>query len=499
MTLALSLTQSAPSCSEHELVAAVRRGDDRAFEVLYSRYHRRIASYVYGMVADHGRAEDVTQEVFISALRRLRNTDRPIVFKPWLYEVAKNACIDEFRRARRGQEVPLGRDDEIAGANPRLMALAPSPETAMESKQKLADLRGAFRGLSESHHKVIVLRELEGLSYAQIGERLGMSQTVVESTLFRARRRLGEEYEDLISGRRCQRVRTVIDEGDTRTASSLGIKQRRLIARHLSHCQACRRHAKLAGVDDALLQQPTVIGRIAALLPIPIWLRSRLGGGGSSSAALVQSAQVAAANPAAFDGFARAAAAAMTIVIAGAGTGLVALGSSSPHHTAARQLPVHAAPVIRSAAGRAAPRAARTVRSRSGSVAPARTSRPIIVPGKQTVSEVAKQLISKPGGAAGSGSATVPHAGASGSGAGATIGGGSSGGLGRAGTGGALNAAPSIGELSGTEALPKLPGLPLSAVTKGAVVAAENVASATTGTPGGAGSWSAGTTTESGH
>ena len=67
MPLALSVTQSAPSCSEHELLAAVRRGDDRAFEVLYSRYHRRIASYVYGMVGDHGRAEDITQEVFGTA------------------------------------------------------------------------------------------------------------------------------------------------------------------------------------------------------------------------------------------------------------------------------------------------------------------------------------------------------------------------------------------------------------------------------------------------
>jgi len=57
---------------EHEFVAAVRRGEDRAFEQLYSRYGRRIVSYVFGMVGDHGRAEDVTQEVFVSALRRRR-------------------------------------------------------------------------------------------------------------------------------------------------------------------------------------------------------------------------------------------------------------------------------------------------------------------------------------------------------------------------------------------------------------------------------------------
>ena len=93
--------------TDHRLVAAVRRGDDRAFELLYERYHRRIHAYVVGMVKDHGRAEDVTQEVFVSALRRMRRTDRPIAFKPWIYEIAKNACIDQFRRSRRAEEVSL--------------------------------------------------------------------------------------------------------------------------------------------------------------------------------------------------------------------------------------------------------------------------------------------------------------------------------------------------------------------------------------------------------
>src|SRR5215218_329860 len=90
--------------SEHKLVAAVRHGDDRAFEALYGRYHRRIHAYVLGMVKDHQRAEDVTQDVFVSALRRMRATERPIAFKPWVYEIAKNACIDQFRRSRRAEE-----------------------------------------------------------------------------------------------------------------------------------------------------------------------------------------------------------------------------------------------------------------------------------------------------------------------------------------------------------------------------------------------------------
>ena len=86
--------------TEHELVAAARAGDDRAFEELYSRYRERILAFILSKVRDHGRAEDIAQEVFISALRRLRASDSEIAFKPWIYEIAKNACIDEFRRAQ---------------------------------------------------------------------------------------------------------------------------------------------------------------------------------------------------------------------------------------------------------------------------------------------------------------------------------------------------------------------------------------------------------------
>ena len=109
------------------LVAAVRRGDDRAFEQLYSRYQRRITGYVLGMVKDHGRAEDITQEVFISALRRMRETDRPIAFKPWIYEIAKNACIDQFRRSRRAEEVSFDAGDGLGRADQgRLVAAEPT-------------------------------------------------------------------------------------------------------------------------------------------------------------------------------------------------------------------------------------------------------------------------------------------------------------------------------------------------------------------------------------
>jgi RNA polymerase sigma factor (sigma-70 family) len=263
--------------TDHELVAAVRRGEDKAFEQLYARYRTRIWSYVGGILHDADRAEDVSQEVFISVLRRLQDTERPIAFKPWIYQIARNACIDELRRARHGQEVPFDEEDESDGR----FGTTPGPEAAVEGKQQLEDLRGAFRGVSEIHHRILVLRELEGLSYSEIGKRLGMSRPVVESTLFRARRRLADEYEELISGRRCERTRAVIDAWEGRKVRRLGVRETRQLARHLAHCQPCRRHAVImrgAGstpVPAVALPQPAGASRQAQSLGRPIPLDSR--------------------------------------------------------------------------------------------------------------------------------------------------------------------------------------------------------------------------------
>src|SRR4051812_6646203 len=267
--------------TEHELVAAVRRGDERAFETLYERYHRRIHSFVLGMVKDHGRAEDVTQEVFVSALRRMRATERPIAFKPWIYEIAKNACIDAFRRTRRAEEVSYDAEDGLSASDHgRLVIAGSTPDAALAAKEELQTLCGAFGGLSDAHHEILVMRELEGLSYREIGERTGMSRPAVESTLFRARRRLTEEYGELVSGERCRRVQAIIAAA---AEGSLGARDARRLARHVAHCQPCRREALGSGLDRELIaRQPLrqrVAAKVAAWLPLPAFLRVRRGGG----------------------------------------------------------------------------------------------------------------------------------------------------------------------------------------------------------------------------
>src|SRR5690606_30934781 len=153
-------------------------------------------------------------------------TDAPIAFRPWIYEIARNACIDQHRRSRRAEVVSC---DVEGGVGETLASAAPTPDAALETRQRLADLQGAFAGLSEAHHRILVLRELEGLSYDEIGARMGMTKAAVESTLFRARKRLGEEYEELVSGERCRRVQAIVARAGT---GRLGARDRRRLARH---------------------------------------------------------------------------------------------------------------------------------------------------------------------------------------------------------------------------------------------------------------------------
>ena len=222
---------------DEELVAAVRRGDDTAFEHLFRRYHSRVTGYVTRMVGCPEHAQEIVQEAFISALRRLRETEQAIVFKAWIYGIARNGAIDFLRaKSRRGPEVDFGTVEEFVGPSSTLAS--PAPEAAVERKQSIDDLQGAFGGLSDTHHQILVMRELEGLSYDKLGERLGMTRSQVESTLFRARRRLEEEYSELVSGERCRRVQELLER------DSVGIRDERRIERHLSHCVSCRKASR---------------------------------------------------------------------------------------------------------------------------------------------------------------------------------------------------------------------------------------------------------------
>jgi hypothetical protein len=203
-------------------------------------------------------------------------------------------------------------------------------------KERLEHLRSAFDELPESHHRVLIMRELEGLSYREIGERLELSRPAVESVLFRARRRLEREYAELDTGRRCVAMCKLI----ARLAEQAGTAtDERRLARHSRRCTHCRRRARQLGVDP-LAGRSSVAARAAALLPLPGFLRRR--GPGASQA----SAGPGSGSPPLVDllgpgtsqlGFAlseRAAALVTAVALAGAGGALLAGGPASVHRDA---------------------------------------------------------------------------------------------------------------------------------------------------------------------
>jgi RNA polymerase sigma factor (sigma-70 family) len=313
------LMVAAPAeATDDQLVVAAQQGSDVAFDALFRRYRERITAYVRGIVSDHARAEDIVQDVFMSALRSLRSTERQVAFKPWIYEIAKNACIDQLRRARRASEVSIDSDDFSPVDEGRLSSGVPSTDAAYSTREELAVLQMAFNDLPEAQREVLVSRELEGLSYDTISSRTGLSRSAVESMLFRARRTLRIGFDDIATGERCQRMQMAMA---ALNGGRVGIRTERRLIRHLSDCAACRREAVALGLDELALgassRTRSAITRVAAFLPLPAFLRRRLFDG----AGLIGSA----GHGAAADGMSLAAKAGIVLAvaaIAGGGAGI---------------------------------------------------------------------------------------------------------------------------------------------------------------------------------
>jgi RNA polymerase sigma-70 factor (ECF subfamily) len=169
-----------------ELVASARAGDSGAFTTLVGRYEARIARLVRGMVRE-SEAEDVTQEAFLKAYRKLGHFDGRSSFYTWIFRIAANTAMDWRKRESRRRHAPLPVGPEGEDAAPSSDA---GPQSAAMRRELAVKIDAAIEALPDKYHEILVLREVEGLSYEEISQRLGMSKGTVESRLFRARERL---------------------------------------------------------------------------------------------------------------------------------------------------------------------------------------------------------------------------------------------------------------------------------------------------------------------
>jgi RNA polymerase sigma factor (sigma-70 family) len=282
---------------EDELVAGAQAGNAEAFEALFRRYRDRITTFVRSSVRDEGRTEDLVQEIFFSAHSSLPSLSHPAAFRTWLYQIARNACLDEARRRSRQDDLILGWD-EFPPPDERIVIHNHDADRVLSQKEELTDLTQALDGLPSSQHQALVLRELEGMSYDEIGQRMQLSRHAVESVLFRARRGLKGEYSEIQTGRRCRRMQALMAE----IAEGMGdLGERRKLIRHMRDCAACRREAAALGLSGLAVPSEERRGierafsRLAAFLPLPAFFSRRAGeaeqfSGAGSFAAQAQSA-----------------------------------------------------------------------------------------------------------------------------------------------------------------------------------------------------------------
>ena len=220
--------------SDEQLVALFRAGSDDAFGVLHDRYRQRLFAYVRQMLSSHSRqdAEDVLQDVFVRAFGALRGDSRAVNVRAWLYRVAHNRCIDHLRRPHP----PAAEIFEMS----RKPLLDPVDEA--QRRDDLTRLVADVGRLPEQQRSALLMREIDGLSYAELAGALDVTVPAVKSLLVRARVGLVEAQESRDAD--CGEIRR-----DLMASYDRGVKASGRARRHMRECDGCReyRHA-LRGV-----------------------------------------------------------------------------------------------------------------------------------------------------------------------------------------------------------------------------------------------------------
>lgn len=176
---------------EYAVIERVRAGDTDAFEALVTAYQKQIYNLTLRYVSSPEDAADLTQESFLRAFRSLESFRGDSRFSVWMYRLTTNVCIDFLRSRGRGtaSSLTVENDDEEL-EELELPDQRFDPQKELERRELRRAVQAGLESLSEDAREIVILRELEGLSYAEIGERLGLEAGTVKSRLFRARKAL---------------------------------------------------------------------------------------------------------------------------------------------------------------------------------------------------------------------------------------------------------------------------------------------------------------------
>ncbi|MDZ5456563.1 RNA polymerase sigma factor RpoE [Azohydromonas lata] len=189
------------------LIERVKRGDQRAFELLVIKYQRRVERLIGRMVRDVDLVADIAQETFIRAYRALPQFRGESAFYTWLYRIAVNTAKKALVELKRDPLVPEAAyahqsdDGEETSRVENELSDGETPEAVLASKEVAATVNAAIDALSEDLRQAITLREIEGLSYEEIAEVMNCPIGTVRSRIFRAREAIAQRLRPLLGTR----------------------------------------------------------------------------------------------------------------------------------------------------------------------------------------------------------------------------------------------------------------------------------------------------------
>ena len=176
---------------EARIIRRVLDGDTDAFEWIVTEYQRNVYNLALRMVRNSEDAQDMAQEAFIKAYSSLSGFRGDSRFSVWLYRIVSNVCLDFLRKQGKNQTVSLTADeDDGDDAQLDIADSSASPETLLERKMTREAVARGLDTLSPDMRQILLLREMQGLSYDEIGQTLGLEAGTVKSRIFRARKKL---------------------------------------------------------------------------------------------------------------------------------------------------------------------------------------------------------------------------------------------------------------------------------------------------------------------
>lgn len=172
------------------LIQKAQKGDTNAFGTLVASYEKFIFNVACKMFSNSEDAADIAQEALIKAYKNIDKFDFNSSFSTWLYRITVNACIDEMRRRKGKDNISIDAEDEESGLTLQIEDTSLGAEERVIQNETVSEVRMAIDKLSEEHKTVIILRDLQDMTYEQVAETLNLSIGTVKSRLARARKSL---------------------------------------------------------------------------------------------------------------------------------------------------------------------------------------------------------------------------------------------------------------------------------------------------------------------